>query len=91
MRSTNGGASWTRVKSVYDGTPYLYDWAADIEIAANGDLYASFGTLYSIGRIFKSLNADNGALNSCSDLSSNVGIGNAQRIELACAPSDARQ
>ncbi len=88
MRSTDGGVNWTRVKSVYNGSGNLYDRAADIEVAANGDLYASFGA-FSDGKVFKSTNADNGATGTWTDLSSNVVIGNAQRIELACAPSDA--
>jgi PKD repeat protein len=71
------------VKNVYDGTGALYDWASDIEVAANGDLYAAFG-VFSEGRVFKS--TDGGTV--WSDLSTNVGVSTAQRIELACAPSN---
>jgi hypothetical protein len=88
MRSTNGGTNWTRVKSVYTGSGTLYDYAADIEVAANGDLYASFG-VFSDGKVFKSTNANNGASGTWTDLSAGIGVAAAQRIELACAPSDA--
>ncbi|MGB3078134.1 MAG: GEVED domain-containing protein, partial [Saprospiraceae bacterium] len=88
MRSIDGGTTWTKVLNVYTGAPSLYDRASDVEIAANGDLYAAFG-IGSAGKIFKSLNAVDGALGTWTDLSTLVGIANGQRIELACAPSNA--
>ncbi|MGB0403817.1 MAG: T9SS type A sorting domain-containing protein [Salibacteraceae bacterium] len=69
--SDNGGTSFTRRQT---STYY-----ADIEIAANGDLYA--GTRYS-GKLYKSTN--NG---TSWTLITNLG-GNPERIEIACAPSD---
>ncbi|MEM6699067.1 MAG: sialidase family protein, partial [Bacteroidota bacterium] len=76
-RSEDGGSTWTPVIR----TPESFSMGADIEIAANGDIYASMGILYSDG-IYKSLN--NGltwtkVYNSKS---------NEFRIELACAPSN---
>lgn len=89
MRSTDTGATWTRVLSVYTGSGTLYDWAGDIELAANGDLYASFG-MFSQGKVYKCTNANNGASGTWTDISSNIGtLGTSTRIELACAPSDA--
>ncbi|MBL7755015.1 MAG: hypothetical protein JNM44_11110, partial [Chitinophagaceae bacterium] len=86
MRSTDGGATWTRVLTHY--VPGVSrDHASDIEIAANGDLYCSFG-IASKGGVYKSNNADHGATGTWTNLSSNVGIANAKRIELACAPSN---
>src|SRR5687767_809149 len=87
MRSTDGGNSWTLVKDVYAAGGTLYDRAADIEVAANGDLYASFG-IHSDGKVFKSLDASHGAAGTWTDLSAAVVIGNAKRIELACAPNN---
>ena len=87
LRSIDGGTTWTIVKTVYTGSGSLYDRAADIEVAANGDLYASFG-IFSTGKVFKSINTDNGATGTWTDLSTNIVIGNAMRIELACAPSN---
>ena len=89
MRSTDGGTSWTEVLAPY---PTTYDRVADIEIAANGDLYASLGYGGSIGKVYKSLHADNGAFGTWTDLSSAVystSMFFPKRIELACAPSDA--
>lgn len=69
--SDNGGTSFTRRQSS--------SYFADIEIAANGDLFA--GTRYS-GRLYKSTN--NG---TSWTLITNLG-GSPDRIEIACAPSD---
>ncbi len=88
MRSIDGATTWTRVLNVYTGAGSLYDRASDVEIAANGDLFAAFG-IGSAGKIFKSLNAVDGASGSWTDLSASVGIANGMRIELACAPSNA--
>ncbi|MFZ4546025.1 MAG: GEVED domain-containing protein [Bacteroidales bacterium] len=87
MRSTDGGVNWSRVLTVYTVSTTLYDRGADIEIAANGDLYASMG-IFSTGQVFKSLNANNGATGTWTNLSTNIGVASAKRIELACAPSN---
>jgi PKD repeat protein len=84
MRSSDGGNTWSNVLNIYDSTG-LWDFGSDIEIAANGDIYAAFGSGASNGKVFKSTN---GGLN-WTDLSVNVVMGSAQRVELACAPSDA--
>ena len=73
FRSTNGGSSWTQILS---GGRF-----ADIEIAANGDIYASRG-VFQPGVLFKSTN--DGV--SFSDVTPATG---GQRIEIATAPSDA--
>jgi len=80
QRSTNGGTSWAKVLNPYTliGTTY-YDWASDIEIAANGDLYASFGA-GSLGLIMRSTN--NGI--NWANISP---LGTYYRVELAIAPS----
>ncbi|MEP6647656.1 MAG: GEVED domain-containing protein [Saprospiraceae bacterium] len=87
MRSIDNGNTWTKVLTVYTGAGTLYDRACDVEVAANGDVFASFG-ISSAGKVFKSLNASNGASGTWTDLSTNIGVANAQRIELACAPSN---
>jgi PKD repeat protein len=84
MRSTDGGATWSNVLSAYTVTG-VRDMCSDIEIAANGDIYAGFGFVGSAGKIFKSVD---GGIN-WTDISSNVGMGTARRVELACAPSNA--
>ncbi len=77
MKSTDGGASWVVSKSVSGSGGK--DRGADIEISANGDLYASLG-LFSTGYMFKS--TDNGS--NWTDITPAA----CQRIEIACAPSN---
>jgi hypothetical protein len=86
MRSTDGGATWSKVLSIYVSGSFN-DFASDIEVAANGDLYCSFG-IFSAAKVLKSLNTNHGASGTWTDLSTNIGMGAAERIELACAPSN---
>ncbi len=72
FRSTNGGTTWA---SVLAGMGY------DLEIAANGDIYAS-----TTGLIHKSTSASDGASGTWNDITPAVG---GERIEMAMAPSDA--
>ncbi len=79
QRSTNGGTTWTKVLGTGLGiTGAVSNFGYDIEIAANGDIYASIA-----GTVHKSTNA--GATFGAAQT---LGIA-ADRIELACAPSDA--
>lgn len=79
QRSANGGTSFTRVLGTGLGiTGANSNFCYDVDVAANGDVYSSLG-----GSVHKSVNAG-------------VTFGAAQtlpvtanRIELACAPSDA--
>jgi PKD repeat protein len=88
QRSTDGGTTWTNVLAPYrnigvtDGA--TYDWCADIEIAANGDIYASFA-LYTTSKLYKSTN--NGA--TWTELNYGAATGTPARIEIATAPNDA--
>jgi photosystem II stability/assembly factor-like uncharacterized protein len=72
--SDDDGASWTQK---------MPNYFSDVEIAANGDIYAGEGKSYETGHIYKS--TDNG--DSWTDIS--PGTGSPERIELACAPSNA--
>ena len=74
FRSTDNGTSFTRV---------LNTRGADVEVAANGDIYASRG-IFSTGTIFKS--SDDGV--TWSDVTP-PGGNNPARIEIATAPSNA--
>jgi hypothetical protein len=73
FRSTDNGTTFTKVLSTR---------GSDIEVAANGDIYASRGIL-NTGTIFKS--TDDGL--NWTDVTPPGG--NPQRIEIATAPSDA--
>ena len=72
--SDDGGANWTQK---------IINYFSDVEIAANGDIYAAEGKYGNDGCIYKSTN--NG--DDWTDIS--PGTGTPERIELACAPSNA--
>ena len=83
MKSTDGGNTWSKVlapRVKNQAGVFFYDWAADLEVAANGDLYATFGINFTEGKIFRS--TDQGE--SWQDITPASG---ANRIELAIAPS----
>ncbi|MFK7922650.1 MAG: hypothetical protein AB8H47_11875 [Bacteroidia bacterium] len=82
QRSTDGGNTWTRILgSGLQGANN--NSAADIEIAANGDMYCTLGVQNS-GGIYKS--TDSG--NNWNRLSAGLPSSGFERIEIACAPSD---
>ncbi len=89
LRSTDGGANWTVVLAPFSGVGVAantleYDFASDIEIAQNGDIYAACGTFFNTtankGIVMRSV--DNGA--NWTAITPTTG---GYRIELAIAPS----
>jgi hypothetical protein len=96
LRSADGGTTWTQVLGFPINSNLYY--GADLEMAANGDVYASLGTDNSIGGIFRSDFASNGtntgSAGTWTDITPNTAgtitsSGSWWRIELACAPSNA--
>lgn len=97
FRSSDGGTTWTRVIGHFitgaTTCDSAYDYyGADLEVAANGDLFATTGYINSgasdvanLGRIWKSTAANAGALGTWTDITPS---GTWQRIELAIAPSN---
>jgi hypothetical protein len=88
-RSGNGGNTWTQVL----GAPlpgFTTGRAADLEVAANGDVYAALG-IFGRGSVHKSSFATNGsntgALGTWQDITP-VRFTITQRLELAIAPSN---
>ena len=78
MRSKDGGITWEKVLG---GGP-----GADLEIAANGQLWASIG-IFSPGSVWTSTTGDAGTwTNKTPPANATNGM---QRITIACAPSDA--
>ena len=94
FRSTNNGATWTRVIGTITSAcnTSLNTQGTDLEIAANGDIYASAGMNASLasqnGHIFRS-NGSNGVnvgnSNTWTDITP---AGTWQRIEMALAPTN---
>ncbi len=75
QKSTDGGNTWTTV---------LVNSISDLQIAANGDLYAS----NFLGNVYKSASGQQGASGTWTNLSL---PGSHQRLKLATAPSDANK
>ena len=71
--SDNDGVGFTRRRSGFH---------ADIEVGANGDIYATGGRINSTGKVYKSINDGT----AWTDITPSGG--SPERIELACAPSD---
>jgi hypothetical protein len=90
MRSTDNGASWTQVLGLPLTTlPFATGRASDLEVASNGDLYATLG-IFTRGMVVKSAatnGANTGADGTWTDItppfSSDV-----HRTEIAVAPSN---
>lgn len=89
MKSTDDGESWTKVLHTgSSGVSSNTNRAADIEIGADGTIYAAMG-LFSTDGIYASITGNEGdwtKLNTGSNGFPNTSI---QRIEIACAPSNA--
>jgi len=89
QRSTNGGTTWTQVL----GAPlpgFGTGRGADLELASNGDVYATLG-VFSPSQVMKSSFAANGAntgnVGTWADITPNRAYGT-QRAELAISPSN---
>lgn len=81
QRSTNGGTSWSQVLPSSGSRPYS---VADIELDANGDLW--------VGTVSNSLGQGGGTILTSDDgttWTTSETISGGDRVELACAPSDA--
>jgi len=89
IRSTDGGTTWIQV--VTDPIPTAIPRGAELERAANGDMYATLG-IFSTGHIFRSAaNGTNTGINgSWADITPPSIITNKnERIELAVCPNNA--
>ena len=91
MRSINGGTSWTQVLGIpLTDLAYTTGRAADLEVASNGDLYATLGIFTRtmvLKSDFASHGANTGAVGAWTDITpphSNITF----RGEIAVAPSN---
>ena len=95
QKSTNGGTSWTQVLTSPFGSS---NRGADLELAANGDIYASLGTTGSNGGVYQSNFSVHGSATGNSGTWTNITPNTMgeistptnfwHRIELATAPSN---
>src|ERR1051325_9503886 len=85
-RSTDGGASWTKVLGSRVGAST--NRAADIEIGADGTIYATMG-IFSTDGIYSSSTGASGTWTKLNTGSNGFPTSGFYRIEIACAPSDA--
>ncbi|HNT79689.1 MAG TPA: PKD domain-containing protein [Bacteroidia bacterium] len=86
FRSSNGGTTWTNVLSAGNGS--TSSRIADIEIAADNSIYASAG-LFQTDGIYKSSNGNAGSWTKLNTGANGFATTGFQRLEIACAPSDA--
>lgn len=78
-RSINGGIDWARVTDV---VPLGTDYVGDLEVAADGCIFATYGAWNTVGKILRSFS---GAPGTWVDITP---AGAFERIEIATAPSD---
>ena len=100
QRSTDGGATWTQVLGAplinpTTGLAFATGRAADLEVASNGDVYASLGLVGAavtnrsivMKSSFASFGANTGALGNWTDITP-ITPTVTQRTEIIIAPSD---
>lgn len=88
-RSQDQGVTWTQVLSTTTTTASTSTRTADIEIAADNTIFVSMG-LFATDGIYRSTTGNAGSWTKLNTLSgSGLPTTGYNRIELACAPSDA--
>ncbi|RYY40215.1 MAG: T9SS type A sorting domain-containing protein [Chitinophagaceae bacterium] len=90
MRSTNAGATWDQVAGLpFTNLNYRTGRAADLEVASNGDVYATLG-IFSPGMVIKSAGSNGtntGTSGTWVDVTPPFTVAT-NRCELAIAPSN---
>ncbi len=87
QRSTDSGSNWSTVLSS-GGSGSSSARCADIEIAANGTIYAAMG-IFSTDGVYSSATGDLSSWTKLNTGSNGFPTTGFERIEIACAPSDA--
>ena len=94
VRSVNGGTSWTQVLGLpLTDMTYTTGRAADLEVASNGDLYATLG-IFTHTMVLKSDFATHGANTGAAGTWTNITPTHSDitfRGEIAVAPSNAQK
>ena len=90
-RSQNGGSTWTQVLGLGVAPATATGRVADIEIGADNTLFVTMG-IFSTDGIYRSATGDAGSWTKLNTLTgSGLPTTGYQRIEVACAPSDANR
>ena len=90
-RSQNGGSTWSLVLGLATSPTTATNSVADLEIGADNTLFASFG-IFSTDGIYRSATGNPGSWTRLNTpTTSGLPTTGYQRIELACAPSDANR
>ncbi|MCI1187098.1 T9SS type A sorting domain-containing protein [Hymenobacter sp. DH14] len=91
-RSKDGGSTWAQVLNTTTSQASASTRVSDIEIAADNKIFVSFG-IFNTDGIYRSSTGDAGSWTNLNALSGSglptPASGTYERIELACAPSDA--
>ncbi|MFZ9386727.1 MAG: T9SS type A sorting domain-containing protein [Chitinophagaceae bacterium] len=88
LRSSDNGTNWTQVLT--DPNPGITTRGADLERAADGDMYATLG-IFSLGHIFRSASngTNTGIANSWTEITApGITSNNYQRVEIAVCPGN---
>ena len=90
-RSQNGGTTWAQVLSLSTSPASVSNRVADLEIAADNTLFVAFG-IFSTDGIYRSATGNVGSWTNLNTLAgSGLPTTGYERIEVACAPSDANR
>ena len=93
-RSQDGGSTWARVLNTTTTQASVSTRVSDIEIAADNRIFVSFG-IFNTDGIYRSSTGDVGSWTNLSTLGGSglptPASASYERIELACAPSDANR
>jgi hypothetical protein len=97
QKSIDGGSTWLPVLSVSNKNANQSNDGSDLELAANGDIYAAFGNYETTGQVLLSDYSKNGIntgnAGTWVDITPKPNLSDAAntswgRIKLACAPSN---
>jgi PKD repeat protein len=87
FRSVDAGTTW--VKVLGSGTGAATNSVADVEIAADNTIYAALGLIFSQDGVYKSATGAAGTWTKLNTGGNGFAASGFQRIEIACAPSNA--
>ncbi|MEO8151287.1 MAG: PKD domain-containing protein [Bacteroidia bacterium] len=85
-RSQNGGTTWTQVLGSGNGS--VSNSISDVEISPNGTIWCGIG-IFSTDGVYNSATGNTGSWTKCNTGGNGFATAGIQRVEIACAPSNA--